>query len=163
MIGHDDVIIHEQFISYFERFYPIIINDFSKIWKYHFIIIDVSQITFPVLRNNGDKINTIAWIIPLWHPVRWYSIFILKFIHYSATWATLRFLRRRASLICSPTTCICCSNLRGSFVPIVFFAILFNISFRGCNKTSFTNDICFFLLTPWNPELCSGKCSWHFI
>ena len=35
----------------------------------------------------------------------------------------LRFLRKRASLICSPTTDIFCSNFRGNLVPIVFFAI----------------------------------------
>jgi len=60
MIGHDDIFIEEQFISHFKRFYPFIIDDFSKIRKYHFAIIDMPQITFPVFRNEGDKINTIA-------------------------------------------------------------------------------------------------------
>lgn len=32
--------------------------------------------------------------------------------------------RKRASLICSPTTDIFCSNFRGNLVPIVFFAML---------------------------------------
>lgn len=32
--------------------------------------------------------------------------------------------RKRASLICSPTTDIFCSNFRGNLVPIVFFVIL---------------------------------------
>ena len=41
----------------------------------------------------------------------------------SATCATLKLRRKRASFICSPTTCIFCSNFRGNFVPIVLFAI----------------------------------------
>ena len=41
----------------------------------------------------------------------------------SATCATLKLRRKRASFICSPTTCIFCSNFRGNLVPIVLFAI----------------------------------------
>ena len=41
----------------------------------------------------------------------------------SATCAILRLRRKRASLICSPTVCIFCSNFRGNLVPIVLFAI----------------------------------------
>ena len=39
----------------------------------------------------------------------------------SAICATLRFLRNRASLICSPTIRIFCYNFLGNLVPIVFF------------------------------------------
>ena len=42
----------------------------------------------------------------------------------SATCAMLKLRRKRASLICSPTTCIFCSNFRGNLVPIVLFAII---------------------------------------
>ena len=41
----------------------------------------------------------------------------------SATWAILRFLRSLASLICSPTISIFCSNFLGNLVPIVLFVI----------------------------------------
>lgn len=41
----------------------------------------------------------------------------------SATWAILRFLRSLASLICSPTICIFCSNFLGNLVPIVLFVM----------------------------------------
>ena len=47
----------------------------------------------------------------------------------SATCAMERLRLKRASLICSPTTCIFSSSLRGSFVPIVFFAISLNLSY----------------------------------
>ena len=42
---------------------------------------------------------------------------------FSPTCATLKLRRRRASFICSPTTCIFCSSFRGNLVPIVLFAI----------------------------------------
>ena len=45
----------------------------------------------------------------------------------SATWAILRFLRNLASLICSPTICIFCSNFLGNLVPIVLFVIVQHI------------------------------------
>ena len=41
----------------------------------------------------------------------------------SATCATLKLRRNRASFICSPTIYIFCSNFRGNLVPIVLFAI----------------------------------------
>ena len=41
--------------------------------------------------------------------------------------STLRFLRRRANSICSPTIDIFCTNFRGSLVPIVFFVISLSI------------------------------------
>ena len=41
----------------------------------------------------------------------------------SAMSAMLKFLRRRANFICSPTIAIFCSNLRGSNVPFVVFVI----------------------------------------
>ena len=42
----------------------------------------------------------------------------------SATCAILRLRLSRASLICSPTVCIFCSNFRGSLVPIVVLLII---------------------------------------
>ena len=36
-------------------------------------------------------------------------------------------LRSRANFICSPTTCIFCSNFRGNLVPIVFLVITHHI------------------------------------
>ena len=82
----------------------------------------------------------------------------------SATCDMLKFLRKRASLICSPTTCIFCSNLRGSFVPIVFFAIYskYHIICKSNNNCLF-NDILseiyfFFLFTcnilPFSSSFC---------
>ena len=41
----------------------------------------------------------------------------------SAIYATRRFLRNRANLICSPTICIFCSSFLGNLVPIVLFVI----------------------------------------
>lgn len=59
----------------------------------------------------------------------------------SATCAIVKLRLRRASLICSPTICIFCSNFRGNFVPIVFLAISFNLSYNSQMYTiSIFND-----------------------
>ena len=64
----------------------------------------------------------------------------------SATCATPRLRRKRASLICSPTICIFCSSFRGSFVPIVLLVILstYHIICKDSIFSSFYDRLCNF-------------------
>jgi len=81
MIGHDDVFVQVQFPAYFKRSNPFIADNFPEIGKTNTTLVDVSQTTFPVLSNQGNKIDTITRIVPLRHPVRLNPVFISESFH----------------------------------------------------------------------------------